>query len=98
MYALRDKERITRRMKSELYEKAKYIAEHDDVKTPKNCLVLFSISFLPTKENRHLLSHQNPFFLAKDLLGAVLRLNNLPPLRNTDRACTNSPAPKVSMT
>ena len=52
VYLTRERERITRRMKSELYQKAKYIAEHDDVKTKKDCLVLFSISFLPTKENK----------------------------------------------
>ncbi len=35
-----------------LYNKAKYIAENFDVATPKDCLVLFSISYLPTRENK----------------------------------------------
>ena len=39
-------------MMSILYNKAKYVAENFDVKTDKDCLVLFSISFLPTKENK----------------------------------------------
>ena len=35
-----------------LYLKAKKIAEEADVSTPKDCLVLYSISFLPTPKNK----------------------------------------------
>ena len=35
-----------------LFEKLMKIAETSDVSTPENGLVLFSVSFLPTKENR----------------------------------------------
>lgn len=34
------------------FEKLMNIAENSDVSTPENGLVLFSVSFLPTKENR----------------------------------------------
>lgn len=82
MYALRDKERITQRMKSELYKRAKYIAEHDDVKTPKDCLVLFSISFLPTKENKekafkHIAEHPQKQMIDHTPCGKKLEEMNL---------------------
>ena len=37
---------------TDLFQKAIKIAKYDDVTTPENGLVVYSISYLPTKENR----------------------------------------------
>ncbi|MDO5386789.1 MAG: hypothetical protein Q4F75_05905 [Pseudomonadota bacterium] len=39
-------------MPSELFKKAFRVAQDYDVSTPENSIVLYSVSFLPTKENR----------------------------------------------
>lgn len=38
----------------DLYRRAMDVARHFDVTTPENAVVLYSVSFLPTKKNREL--------------------------------------------
>ena len=60
-----------------LYSKALNIAQTYDVSTPKDCLVVYSISFLPTKENRekafeHVKKNKNKMMLDHTDCGAKL--------------------------
>ena len=62
---------------SELFHKAFRVAQDYDVSTPENSIVLYSISYLPTKENRdkafsYVKSHPNRMMIEHTDFGAKL--------------------------
>lgn len=62
---------------NDLYIKAMKVASSLDVSTSKDCLVLYSVSFLPTKENRdkafaYVASHKGAEMIEHTACGAKL--------------------------
>ena len=73
---------LEQRKMTNLYNQAKHIAETFDVTTDKDCLVLFSISFLPTKENKikafnHIKTHPDKKMIDHTPCGQKLEELNL---------------------
>ena len=61
----------------QIFQEAKKVAETYDISTPENGLVLYSISFLPTKENKeqafkYVREHQGSVTIENTLCGAKL--------------------------
>lgn len=62
---------------NELYNQAMKIAESADVSTPRNSVVLYSVSFLPTKENKdkafaHIAANQGAMMIEQTECGRLL--------------------------